>query len=177
MPEKIKRIALIGPESSGKTTLSKLLAEHFNTVWVPEYSREYVEKLNRPYTSDDILFMAKEQLAMENSFLAKANKFIFSDTELINAKIWCEDVFGICPAWIDEKIEEKKYDFYLLTKPDLVWQPDPVRENPHRREYFFDLYKKELDKRNYNYTILAGSGKLRFNRAVAAVNDLTKNTR
>ena len=168
-PEKINRIALIGPESSGKSTLCKLLAKHFKTQWVPEYAREYIEKLNRPYNSDDILLIAKEQMKIEDKMLLKANKFLFADTELIVAKVWCEDVFGFYPDWMEEKIEERKYNLYLLTKPDLPWENDPVRENPNRRDYFFDLYLNEIRKRKFNYEIISGTGDQRFLNAVNAI--------
>ena len=169
LPEKINRIALIGPESSGKTTLCKLLSEHYKTQWVPEYARDYIEKLNRPYNSDDILLIAKEQMKVEDKMVSKAIKFLFADTELIIAKTWCEDVFGFYPGWMDEKIEERKYDLYLLTKPDLPWENDPVRENPNRRDYFFDLYLNEIRKREFNYEIISGTGDQRFLNAVTAI--------
>ena len=175
LPEKIKRIALIGPESSGKTTLSKRLAEQYKTLWVPEYARDYVKTLNRPYTADDILIIAKEQLKAEEQLLLKANKLLFIDTEFIIAKIWCEDIFGFCPLWITEKLEEKKYDLYLLTKPDLPWEQDPVRENSKRRDYFFNLYLDEIEKRKFNYEIISGSEEDRFSNAVHAVEKFLKN--
>ena len=175
LPEKIIRIALVGPESSGKTTLCKLLAAHYKTNWVPEYAREYVGKLNRAYTADDILLIAQKQLKTENEILAKTNKFLFVDTEFIISKIWCEDVFGFCHSWIEEKIEENKYDLYLLTKPDLPWQNDPVRENPKKRDYFFELYLKELEKRNFNYEIISGIGDDRFNNALNAIKKYRQN--
>ena len=167
-PETIKRIALIGPESSGKTTLAGQLAEHYKTIWVPEYAREYMEKLNRAYTADDILIIAKEQLRIEEELISKANKLLFIDTEFIIAKIWCEDIFGSCPEWILNNIEEKKYDLYLLTEPDLEWKHDPVRENPYRREYFFELYLKEIKSGNFNYEIISGTGD-RLPNAINAV--------
>jgi NadR type nicotinamide-nucleotide adenylyltransferase len=176
IPEKIKRIAFIGPESSGKTTLCKQLADYYKTFWVAEYSREYMEQLNRPYTLEDILLISKKQLENEQELLMKSNNLLFADTELINSKVWCEDKFEYCPEWISEKIEEKKYDLYLLTKPDLPWQPDPVRENPTRRDYFYNLYLKELQTRKFNYEIIAGEGDTRFNNAVKAVDEFLKNS-
>ncbi|MEO5569849.1 MAG: ATP-binding protein [Bacteroidia bacterium] len=167
--EKINRIALIGPESSGKTTLCKLLGEHYKTLWVPEYARGYMKKLNRPYTSADILRIAIEQIKIEEEMMLKAHKFLFVDTELIIAKIWYEDVFGACPGWVEEKIEEKKYDLYLLTTPDLPWENDPVRENPHRRGYFFELYMKEIESRKFNYEIISGINEERFYNALNAI--------
>jgi NadR type nicotinamide-nucleotide adenylyltransferase len=176
IPEKTKRISLIGPESSGKTTLCTLLAAHYKTLWVPEFAREYMEKLDRSYYLEDVLFISKKQLETEEELLIKSNKLLFIDTEFINAKIWCEDVFGFSPEWISEKIEEKKYDLYLLTKPDLRWQPDPVRENPTRRDYFYNLYLNELETRKLKYEIISGEGDTRFNNAVKAVDTFLKNS-
>jgi NadR type nicotinamide-nucleotide adenylyltransferase len=173
--KKIKRIALIGPESSGKTTLSTQLAAHYKTCWVPEFARAYVEKLNRPYTADDILFTAKEQLKAEEEMIQASHKLLFADTELIIAKTWCEDVFGFCPEWIAERIGKKSYGLYLLTKPDLSWAKDPVRENPNRREYFFNLYLNEIETRKFNYEIISGNGEERFHNAVKAVEKFLKN--
>ena len=110
MKNKIKRIALIGPESTGKTTLCEQLAIHFHTVWVPEYSRFYNEKLDRPYTLDDIEFCSRKQLEMEDELIQQANQFIFSDTELIVAKTWCDDVFNTCPEWIEIEITKRPQD-------------------------------------------------------------------
>jgi len=169
MNHKIKRIGLIGPESTGKTTLCEQLADHFKTVWVPEYARGYIEKLNRAYTIQDIELCANKQLEQEDALLQKANHFIFSDSELIVAKVWCEDVFKTCPEWIEKEIPERKYDLYLLTFPDLPFKEDPVRENPHRREYFFELYKSELEKRKFDFELVTGIGDARFENALMAM--------
>jgi len=169
----IKRIALIGPESTGKTTLCRELAGHFHSVWVPEFSRNYMETLQRPYTLDDIEYCTRQQLAEEDRLLPQANQFLFSDTELIVAKVWCEDVFHSCPPWIEQEIPKRKYDLYLLTFPDLPFTEDPVRENPHRRDYFFDWYLRELEARGFECEIVRGSGALRVENAVKSVGKIS----
>jgi NadR type nicotinamide-nucleotide adenylyltransferase len=171
----IIRIALIGPESSAKSTLSEALAKHYHTSWVPEYSREYLKTIDRKYTLDDILKIAKEQLAQEQKKILSANKFIFADTELIISKVWCEDVFKVCPDWISENILKNKYDLSLLTYPDLPWENDPVRENPHRRQFFFDWYEKELKSIHANYTIIKGNGDERLSNCVDAIKKFLTN--
>jgi NadR type nicotinamide-nucleotide adenylyltransferase len=171
-PGNIKRIALIGPESTGKTTLAQQLAAHYDTVWVPEQSRDHIAQLARPYTLDDIIIIAQQQLNKEHELLDKANRFLFADTELIIAKVWCEDVFNASPEWIMEHLHKTVYDLYLLTAPDLEWIDDPVRENPHRREYFFDLYKKHLDEMQLEYVIITGEGEERLMNAMRAVERL-----
>ncbi|HEX8514659.1 MAG TPA: ATP-binding protein [Bacteroidia bacterium] len=165
----ITRIALIGPESTAKSTLSEQLALYYNTVWVKEYSREYLEKVTGKYTIEDITEIAKIQLQKENTLLKRANRFLFADTELIISKVWCEDVFHSCPDWIRTNILPNKYDLYLLTSPDLEWEPDPLRENPHRRQFFFDWYERELRIINADYTIIRGSGNERLLNAITAI--------
>lgn len=169
MPDEIKKIALIGPESSGKTTLCLELAAHFRTSWVPEFAREYISSLNRKYTLRDIDHCAQEQIKSENVLLKSANRFIFCDTEMIIAKVWCEDVFKTTPVWIEEMIETHRYDLFLLTLPDIPFQQDDVRENPHRREFFFDWYKRELEERKFKYEVIGGKGQERFLNALGAI--------
>lgn len=163
------RVALIGPESTAKSTLSESLAKYYNTVWIPEHSRNYLSKINRKYSLDDVLLIAKEQLAQELELIPKANKFIFVDTELIVSKVWCEDVFNTCPSWINENLVKHQYDLYLLTYHDLPWQQDPLRENPTRRQFFFDWYEKELKKINANYTIIKGEDDTRLKNCINAI--------
>lgn len=163
------RIALIGPESTSKSTLSAALARHYETLWIPEYSRTYLKNLTRPYKIDDILLIAREQFHQENEAIPAANRFLFIDTELIVAKVWCEDVFQTCPEWISTTLIQHPYDLYLLTYPDLPWQPDPIRENPHRRMFFYDWYERELKKLDAPYFIIRGSGTARLQNAIDAV--------
>jgi NadR type nicotinamide-nucleotide adenylyltransferase len=163
------RIALIGPESTAKSTLSEALALHYKTVWVREYSRNYLSAINRKYTLEDILTIAKEQLEQEKKALIHANRLLFADTELIISKVWCEDVFQTCPPWITEKLEEFKYDFYLLTYPDLAWEQDDVRENPNRRAFFYDWYESELQRIHADYAVIKGDGKVRFDNCITAI--------
>jgi NadR type nicotinamide-nucleotide adenylyltransferase len=165
----IIRVAVIGPESSGKTTLSHELAEHYQTTWVAEYSRSYIAGLTRAYTQQDIEKIALAQLKQEDEALLHAQNYFFADTELIIAKVWSLDVFHYCPEWIEKKIPELAYDLYLLTSPDLEWIADPVRENAGRRDYFFDWYKRELETYQFPYFIISGHGKYRMQNAVSAI--------
>ncbi len=165
----IKRIALIGPESTSKSTLSEFLAKYFNTNWVEEHAREYLKNIPRKYMLEDIIIIAKRQLEIEKDKIRKSNSFIFVDTELIMAKVWCEDVFKSCPDWILSNIEKEKYDFYLLCYPDIPWKEDPLRENPHRREYLFDWYEKELKNINASYIVINGIGDERLKNCITAI--------
>ena len=165
----IRRIAILGAESTGKTTLARSLALRFQTVWVPEYAREYMTMNPGDYTAEDIVEIAKHQLQEEEQFSARANHVLFSDTELIIAKVWCEDVFSFCPQWISEQLQSHRYDLYLLTANDLPWVADPVRVNPQRRDYFFNLYKKEMEQLGVPYEIISGRYEARLLSAINAV--------
>jgi len=170
----IIRIAFIGPESTAKSTLSEQLAKHYNTVWVKEYAREYLPRIKRKYTLADIITIAEQQKKNENSLSEQANKLLFCDTEFINLKVWCLDVFNVCPKFISENITAQQYDLYLLTYPDIEWKDDPIRENPDRRNYFFDWYEKELKIINANYRIIKGMYENRLQNSIKAIDDFLK---
>lgn len=168
-PESLKRIALLGAESTGKTTLARSLALRFQTVWVPENAREYMNIHPGAYSMQDIEEISKEQLAQEKRLQSSANQVLIVDTELIISKVWCVDVFGTCPAWIEEEILKHKYDLYLLTANDLPWVADPVRVNAQRRDYFFNWYKRELENYNLPYEIVTGRYEARLLSAITSI--------
>ena len=167
-----KRIAITGPESTGKSMLAENLAIHYRTEWVPEYAREYINNLDRPYNYDDILIIAKEQIRREERMFGKANQFLFCDTGLIVTKIWCEYKYGKCHKWIHDNIENHKYDLYLLADIDLSWQPDPLREHPDKRKEIFNLYLKEMEKSNLSFKIITGTGEDRLQNAISIINSM-----
>lgn len=167
------RIAILGPESTGKSELAKKLAAHFNTVWVPEYSREYLSKLGRKYNYDDILAIARGQWESEVKLLTEADRMIFIDTEFIVNKIWCDDKFGKCHEWILEMIKNHPYDLYLLCDTDLAWESDPLRENPHDRDRLLKLFAHELESRRLHYVLIKGAGSARIKMAVEAISQHT----
>lgn len=172
MEKEIKRIVLIGTESTGKTELSEFLSDKYNTVSVPEYAREYIENLKRPYIYDDVEHIADKQIELENEYYQKANKILFYDTYLIITKIWFKLVFNKVPDWIDEKIKDSNIDLFLLCNNDIPWIPDPVRENGGAmREQLFEIYKEELNRLGFNYKIVRGKGDDRFNNALKHVNE------
>lgn len=166
------RVALIGPESTGKTTLCAQLAAHFNTLWIPEFARDYISSLQRPYTEEDILHCAKEQLRLEQEASGKANRLLFCDTEMIIAKVWLLDKYKHCPDWIEQEIALHPMDLYLLTAPDVEFEPDAVRENEHRRVFFYEWYKNELEEKTLPYAMIKGKGKDRLAAAQKAVEHL-----
>lgn len=171
MQKTIKRIAITGPESTGKSRLAKELADYYQTVWVPEFAREYLSNLNRPYNYDDILIIAKNQLDIENNLITKANRFIFCDTDFTVTKIWCDFKYKKTHPWIDEQFKSHKYDCYLLCNIDLPWEYDPQRENANERNELFEIYLTTLRTANYPYSIINGEGRLRIQNAIDYINN------
>ena len=169
------KIAILGPESTGKSELAKALATYYKGEWVPEYAREYVEKLGRKYTYDDVCHIAATQLKEIDLFKNKTQyDFVFFDTELIITKIWFEYSFGEVPQFLTNAMEKPVFDFYLLCDYDLEWIPDPVREHGDDRAYFFNLYKAEIEKTQRPFAIVSGTGEDRVLNAIKAIENYLK---
>lgn len=152
----LKRIAIIGPESTGKSELCQHLATHFETEWVPEYARFYIDRLDRPYEQYDLKAIAEAQLQWEDDKATYANSFLFCDTNLIVIKVWSDHKFGNTDAWVESQLANRSYDFYLLNNIDIPWTPDPQREHPHLRKHFFDVYERYLLENKLPYAIVSG---------------------
>ena len=147
------KVAIVGPESTGKTTLARYLANRYNGLFVPEYAREYMENLHRPYTYEDVETIARqqiEQISIVNCQLPtkKTSGLVFFDTELIITKVWFEHKYNKCPEWLLEALHRYPMDVYLLCYPDIEWVPDPVRENPDIRLELFHRYEAEIQALN-----------------------------
>jgi len=168
------KIAIVGPESTGKSTLSEQLANFYDTVWVPEYARDYINKLNRPYILEDIIEISKGQLQWEDEQEKKAKRLLICDTNLVVNKIWAEHAYGVCPDWIKENLLKRHYDIYLLMNTDISWKPDPQREHPHLREHLFKLYENLLFELKVNYIVISGTGEERLKNAIKNINHFLK---
>lgn len=169
--EAMKKFVVIGPESTGKSTLCSQLAQHFNTKWVPEYAREYLEKNGTNYTYDDLLIIARGQIDLEESLssqLTIPNSRLFIDTDMYVMKVWCEYVFNKCHNWILNRIAERKYDGYLLCNVDLPWVKDNLREYPDlgTRNKLYHFYKDILVNQATPWIEISGSYNERFEAAV-----------
>lgn len=161
------RIILTGPESTGKTELAATLAGRYKTVYSPEYAREYIENLGRPYVYDDLKQIAKHQIHQMEAFSSRNLNIFFIDTYLIITKVWFEWVYNKYPAWLDAELRKTKSDLYLLCRPDIPWFPDNVRENGgEKRMQLFDLYEKELLHYGLQYRFVSGKGEDRIMNAV-----------
>lgn len=166
----IKRIAITGPECTGKSQLANQLADHYQTVCTTEYARAYLDTLGRKYEYKDLIIIAQKQFEQENRLARKANNFLFCDTEFGVLKIWSEDKFRKCDPWIENRFKNHIYDLYLLMDINIPWTIDPQREDPNRRQYLFDWYKRELNSLGVNWQIITGIGE---NRLKDAVNYIT----
>src|SRR6185312_6571341 len=164
------KIAIVGPESTGKSTMSAYLANHYNTIWVPEYARGYCEKLTAPPTWQDEINMFYGQIALEDEMLPQAkNNLLICDTTFITVKIWSDEMFGSSPQEVLDELPKRKYDLYLLLDIDMPWEDDPLRNFPNMREHFMDVWHKELRDLNANYVTISGVGQERYESAVNAI--------
>ncbi|MEO6834041.1 MAG: ATP-binding protein [Chitinophagaceae bacterium] len=171
---RVRKVVIIGPESTGKSTLSAALAKAFDTVWNPEYAREYLEHLDKEYQEEDLLKIAKEQTFREDLLAKTANNFLFCDTDLYVIKVWSEAKYGHCDKAILEEISQRKYDLYLLTDIDIPWQPDPLREHPapEDRRYFYKQYLDIVQRSGIPWINVRGNEMERLNLGKAAVQAL-----
>ncbi|MFD2864834.1 AAA family ATPase [Mucilaginibacter antarcticus] len=173
----IIKIAIVGPESTGKSTMSAYLARHYDTIWVPEYARGYCEKLTAPPTWQDEINMFYGQIALEDEMTAQAyNDLLICDTTFITVKIWSDEMFGSSPKDVLDELPKRPYDLYLLLDIDMPWEDDPLRDFPHMREHFMEVWYKELDSLKANYVLISGIGQARYDNAVKAVDDFLSNS-
>ena len=163
------KIAIVGPESTGKSTISEQLADHYQTVWVPEYARGYCEKLTAPCTWQDEINMFRGQLELEEKMALSARRILICDTTFITVKIWSDYMFGSAPQEVLDKLAHHPYDLYLLMNIDLQWQEDPLRDFPDKREYFMEVWHTELKALNANYSLISGSDEDRLQNAIQCI--------
>ncbi len=166
----LRRIAITGPESTGKSELAQQLAEHYNSSWVPEFARQYLLDLNRDYRLDDVSFIAENQEKLIHEAFAGSSDYVFADTEMLVCAVWADFVFGHIPQAIRLRLDRQQFDLYLLCYPDLPWEPDPLREHPTQRMELFNIYEAWLKQLNWKYAIIKGIGSQRLQNAVDAVN-------
>jgi len=166
----VLKIAIVGPESSGKTTLAEILARLPGAALVPEVARAYLEGLGRPYEEPDLLVIARAQVEREEQMARdKDVTLLVCDTDLITIRIWSEEKYGPCDPWIARQSEGRHYDLWMLCMPDIPWEADPLRENPHDRDRLFTMYRDTLDRLQKPYVIIAGDREERVATATAAI--------
>ncbi|MDB4252224.1 ATP-binding protein [Flavobacteriaceae bacterium] len=174
------KIVLFGPESTGKTTLSIQLAKHYNTVWVQEYARPYLQKVwnqeRRTCQQKDILPIAFGQIALENRLAKRADKVLICDTDLLETKVYSSAYYG---GFVDPILEkaatENTYNLYLLTYIDTPWEADDLRDRPEQRLEMFEAFQKALDQHHRPYLLLKGDKESRLKKAVEAIDAILAN--
>ncbi|HMC01647.1 MAG TPA: ATP-binding protein [Flavobacteriaceae bacterium] len=186
MEEKLKqqpanciKVVLFGPESTGKTTLSRHLARHYNSVWVPEYARQYLQdKWNNERKTcepSDLLPIAIGQMKLENQLAKKTDTVLICDTDLLETKVYSEAYYvGSCDPILEKYALENKYDLYFLTYIDTSWEADDLRDKPNERLRMFKAFEQELIKQNRPYVLLKGDKKIRLNIAVKHIDKILK---
>ncbi|RMG77772.1 MAG: ATPase [Bacteroidetes bacterium] len=162
----MRKVILTGPESSGKTTLARQLAGHFKTVWVPEFARTFLQQLDRPYLESDLPLIAKGQWALIAEKAPFARRFLFCDTGMLVLKVWSVYKFGRCHPFILEQLQKHQNDLFILCRPDIPWEPDPLRENPDNREELYDLYRQELQSGGFDFIETGGSPDQRLQKII-----------
>lgn len=182
----LKKIVIIGPESTGKSTLCEQLAQHYETTWCPEFAREYLLTNGINYEYDDLLTIAKGQLALEDEYTLTLERNslpmledgghlpLFIDTDMYVMKVWCEFVFNKCHRYILDQIGEREYDLYLLCNIDLPWVEDELREypDPHTRKKLYQIYKDIMLNQSVPWVEISGDHEQRLVKAITAVDQL-----
>ncbi|MDO4881545.1 MAG: ATP-binding protein [Capnocytophaga sp.] len=171
---KIGRIAFVGPECTGKTTLAKALAEHYQTLWVPEFMRTYLQKKwdekKETCIWEDLIPIAKGQISSENELITKANQYLFCDTNLFELMVYSYIYYQKCPTFLEKYALKHQYDFIFLTNIDVPWQADDLRDKPNERKEIFSIFKSFLEKNNYSFTILEGDVETRIQKVISKIN-------
>ena len=179
-PINIVKIVLFGPESSGKTTLSRHLARYYNTVWAPEFARDYLQKKwnneRKTCQKEDIIPIAIGQMKLENRLAKRADKLLICDTDLLETKVYSEEFYG---GFVDEKLNDaankNEYDLYLLTYIDTPWEADDLRDRPKQRLEMFNAFERALKKHKKKYIILKGNKETRLKNATVAIDEIIAN--
>lgn len=176
-PINIVKVVLFGPESTGKTTLSKQLARYYNTVWAPEFARDYLQKKwnneRKTCEAEDLIEIAFGQIKLENKLAKKADKVLICDTDLLETKVYSEEYYG---GFVDENLDKaakkNQYDLYLLTYIDTPWEEDDLRDRPGLRLEMFTAFENALKKHNRNYILLKGDKETRLKNATKAIDKI-----
>jgi NadR type nicotinamide-nucleotide adenylyltransferase len=182
----LKKIVVIGPESTGKSTLCEQLAQHYDTTWCPEFAREYLLANGTNYEYDDLQTIAKGQLALEDEYVTTLERNslpmledgghlpLFIDTDMYVMKVWCEFVFGKCHRFILDEIIKREYDLYLLCNIDLPWVEDELREYPdiQSRKKLYTIYKDIMTNQSVPWVEISGDYNERLQKAISAVDKL-----
>lgn len=158
MERGMRKIAIVGAECTGKSSLAEALAKRCNCPFVPEFAREYLGKLELPYTALDVQAIARGQMSLEDEAMATNDApYLFCDTNLWVIKVWMDNSYKTTPEWIEREIQQRSYHLHIITDYHIPYENDSLREHPNERAYFTDIYRKRLDGNNVPYVYVKGS--------------------
>ncbi len=175
-PSDVFKVVVFGPESTGKTTLSRQLAKHYDTLWVPEFAREYLQRkwdvTAKSCEVEDLLPIAKGQIRMENEYTKKATNILICDTDLLETKVYSEIYYrGFCNPLLEKYALDNSYHLYLLTYIDVPWERDDLRDRPLEREAIFQYFKSTLEKYKRTFVTLKGDREERLHEAIRSIDN------
>lgn len=181
-PSNCVKIVLFGPESTGKTTLSRQLAKYYNSVWVPEYARDYLQdkwnNVHKTCEPKDLLPIAIGQMKLENELAQQTDSVLICDTDLLETKVYSEAYYsGTCDPILDTYALKNSYDLYFLTYIDTPWEADDLRDKPNERERMFNAFEAALKNHKKPYILLKGSKKERMELAIKHIDQLLINNK
>jgi NadR type nicotinamide-nucleotide adenylyltransferase len=172
----VKRVVLLGSESTGKTTLAERLARHYGVSWVPEFVREYASGKGSPLEASDVDAVARGQVALEDDYLSRAaaadERLLIGDTDLLSTAVYAAHYYGRVAAWVEESARERRPDLYLLLDVDLPWVPDPQRDRGHLRGEMHALFRDAAERSGVPFVVISGDAEARFAVARAAIDGL-----
>jgi NadR type nicotinamide-nucleotide adenylyltransferase len=166
------RVVLTGSESTGKTTLAWRLARHYRAEYVPEFVRTYAEKKNGVLSFSDHGPIARGQMELEDKHIARAERLIIQDTDLLSTVVYCDHYFGKCPDWIIDAAAARRPDLYLLCDIDIPWIADGIRDRGNKREEMQQLFRDATLRSGAATATVTGEGDERFARAAEAIDAL-----
>jgi NadR type nicotinamide-nucleotide adenylyltransferase len=172
----MRRVTVTGSESTGKTWLAKRLARHFETVWVPEFSREYVVHKGAPLDASDVEPIARGQMNSEDATLPRARDLAILDTDLVSTVVYAKHYYGSCPQWVEHSARKRLADLYLLCDIDVPWVPDVVRDRPEARQEIHASFLEHLERYGAHRALVRGSWEERETAGISAITSLLAST-
>jgi NadR type nicotinamide-nucleotide adenylyltransferase len=168
----VRRVTVTGSESTGKTWLAQRLAHRFETVWVPEFAREYLVQKAAPLDASDVEPIARGQMISEDEVLLRARDLAILDTDLVSTVVYAEHYYGTCPAWVERSARKRLADLYLLCDSDVPWVADAARDRPEARRAIHAAFVDHLERFGARYVLVRGTWDQRGATAVAAIESL-----
>jgi NadR type nicotinamide-nucleotide adenylyltransferase len=167
-----KVICVYGPESTGKSTLTRQLADYYEMPYVEEYAKHIIDSKLGDICFEDMETIVKGHHKSIEDALQQTTPLLFVDTDAIISKLWSNELFGKESPVIEEFIARQKFDHYLLLDVDLPWVNDIHRYRPNEREAFFRMCEEQLVERKKSYTIIRGVNGQRFENAKKTIEKL-----